>query len=937
MTATTVKQRVSESYQRATAPVNALIAKSRVPIWPVIFVILMLGFPQVTDSRYWIRVGATVALYAILGIGLNVVAGFTGMLDMGYVAFYAVGAYTYALLNSNQFDVHLGFWYSLPIAMAATVVIGVIVGVPSLRVGGDYLAIVTLAFFQITRLLLINFDKVRVPGREEYLNITNGPNGIPAIDRPEFFDFIFKSPTHYYYLIWAFAVVVLIIGVRLQFSRIGRAWAGVRDDEITASCMGVNLPRFKVLAFITAAAIAGLAGALVASWQVGVYPENFALTELVAIYLIIILGGSGNPVGVMLGAFVYTVLGELMRSVESLVQWRLAIVSLILLLVIIFRPQGVLPARPRKSKTLLGDLGLMPGRLGGPALAGAGAGGGTVAVPVPHSERDVPPVVASTSVAEAPASKAAPPSSLAPSASARAAAGGGGSAPGNDILLEVKDLTKYFGGVSAVDGVDFHVREGEILGVIGPNGAGKTTLFNLITGIYKPDKGIVTYRGEDITGWSSDRVAAHGLGRTFQNIRVFPLLSVLDNVLTGAHPRLKAGTFRSILRTPATIKEERAAEADALRYLSFFGQGLVDRRDDYVTTLNYADRRRVEIARAMSLGPDLLLLDEPAAGMNPAEVEGITRQIRELRDQGYTIILVEHQMPVVMGVSDRILVVNKGQVLAEGTPEYIQQHEEVIKAYLGEQDLECAPESKPSLVKDRPLLRLKGVEASYGPINVLKGLDIDVYKGEIVCLLGANAAGKSTTIKTILGAVRASAGTVEFDGRNIERWPTGKIVEAGISLVPEGRRVFPRLSVLDNIKMGGYTVRDPEVIKRGVDHAFEQFPILYERRDQRAGTLSGGEQQMLALARALMTEPTLLCLDEPSMGLSPILVQQVFDIIERINKESGTTIFMVEQNANMALRIAHRGYVLQTGRIVAADEACNLLADEAMKEAYLGG
>jgi branched-chain amino acid transport system ATP-binding protein len=229
------------------------------------------------------------------------------------------------------------------------------------------------------------------------------------------------------------------------------------------------------------------------------------------------------------------------------------------------------------------------------------------------------------------------------------------------------------------------------------------------------------------------------------------------------------------------------------------------------------------------------------------------------------------------------------------------------------------------------------VEVSYGPIKVLKGLDIEVYSGEIVCLLGANAAGKSTTIKTILGNVRAGGGNIEFDGHRIDRWPTGKIVKAGVSLVPEGRRVFPRMTVLENLKMGAFTVNDADVVARGIDMAFEQFPILYERRDQRAGLLSGGEQQMLAIGRALMTEPRLLCLDEPSMGLSPILVQQVFDIVEKINRELGTTIFMVEQNASMALAIADRGYVLQTGRIVAADAACNLAGDDAIKEAYLGG
>ena len=219
---------------------------------------------------------------------------------------------------------------------------------------------------------------------------------------------------------------------------------------------------------------------------------------------------------------------------------------------------------------------------------------------------------------------------------------------------------------------------------------------------------------------------------------------------------------------------------------------------------------------------------------------------------------------------------------------------------------------------------------------MLKGLDLDVYAGEIVVLLGANAAGKSTTIKTILGNVRATHGTIQFEGQNIEKKQTVDIIKAGVSLVPEGRRIFWRLTVEENLEMGAFIHNDPALVKRGMERAYSQFPILYERRAQKGGTLSGGEQQMLAIARALMNEPKLLVLDEPSMGLSPVLVQQVFDIVKEIN-ETGTTIFMVEQNATKALEIADRGYVLQTGSIVMTDLASNLLTNDAMKVAYLGG
>jgi branched-chain amino acid transport system ATP-binding protein len=887
------------------APVKSLTSRVPRTAWTLVFAAVVILFPLLIHSAYWTRVGVVVAIYVVAGNGLNLLVAVAGLLDMGFVAFYAMGAYTYALLNSDQFGIHLGFWPTLPISMIVAIIFGAIIGIPSLRVRGDYLAIVTLAFFYIVQQLIL----ILVP-------VTNGPNGISPVGRPSLFGHVIKTPIGYYYLWWIFAALAVFVAVRLINSRSGRAWAGIRDDEITASCMGVNLPRFRVNVFLVTAAFMGLAGALVAAFQVGVFPENFTLDTLVAIYLLVILGGSGNPYGVVIGAVMYAFLGEILRAIPSIVQWRMVITSLLLLVVIILLPMGVLRARPRKSKTSVDD-----------ALQGGGSG-------------EPAPVLAQPALATAGAGELenAPSGAVSAMATAPSASGSGtafGSSPHlGEVILSVKGLSKSFGGVVAVDNVSFDLHEGEILGVIGPNGAGKTTVFNLITGIYKPDKGTVTYRNEDITGRSPDRVASKGLARTFQNIRIFPQLSVLDNVMAGAHHWLKAGIFRSILRTRGTNREERVAEGDGIRNLAFFSRTLAERKDEYVTVLNYADRRRVEIARAMTLRPDILLLDEPAAGMNPAEVEVISQQIMDLRSRGFTIILVEHQMPVVMGISDNIVVVNKGQVLAKGTPREMQANPDVIAAYLGEKR-DVVVVAKGSLAKGEPLLRMRGVESSYGPIKVLKGLDLEVYPGEIVCLLGANAAGKSTTIKTILGNVRATAGTIEFDGHNIEGWPTGRIVKSGVSLVPEGRRIFPLLTVLDNLRLGGYTATDAAMIKRGIDRAFEQFPILYERRNQQGGTLSGGEQQMLAIARGLMTEPKLLCLDEPSMGLSPILVQQVFEIIEGINK-SGTTIFMVEQNAQMALQIANRAYVLQTGSIVLTDEAHKLAGSEEVRKAYLG-
>ena len=234
------------------------------------------------------------------------------------------------------------------------------------------------------------------------------------------------------------------------------------------------------------------------------------------------------------------------------------------------------------------------------------------------------------------------------------------------------------------------------------------------------------------------------------------------------------------------------------------------------------------------------------------------------------------------------------------------------------------------------MLRLTNVDTYYGPSQVLRHVSLEVNQGEIVCLLGANAAGKTTTMKTIFGLVRPRKGVIEFEKQPIERKLPGDIVRLGMALVPEARRIFPRMSVLENLEMGAFIRTNRKEIQEDIDHVCQIFPRLKERLKQFAGTMSGGEQQMLAMGRALMSRPRLICMDEPSMGLSPILVQTVFDTIIRI-REEGVTIFLVEQNASKALGVADRGYVLQTGRIVLSDTAKNLLTNDLVRQAYLGG
>ena len=246
-----------------------------------------------------------------------------------------------------------------------------------------------------------------------------------------------------------------------------------------------------------------------------------------------------------------------------------------------------------------------------------------------------------------------------------------------------------------------------------------------------------------------------------------------------------------------------------------------------------------------------------------------------------------------------------------------------------------AEERLPAPASAPPILRLDHVDTYYGPIKTLKDVNIEIRTGEMVCLLGGNASGKSTTMKTVMGSVRPASGAVEFQGQRIDRWSTAERVRAGISLVPEARRIFSRLTVKENLEMGAFTRDDAKGIEEDLERIYVLFPRLKERLRQKGGTLSGGEQQMLAMGRALMTRPKLLCMDEPSMGLAPVLVESVFETIHNINK-LGTTIFVVEQNANVALSYATRGYVIRTGEIVLQDSASALLANDDIRKAYLG-
>ena len=339
--------------------------------------------------------------------------------------------------------------------------------------------------------------------------------------------------------------------------------------------------------------------------------------------------------------------------------------------------------------------------------------------------------------------------------------------------------------------------------------------------------------------------------------------------------------------------------------------GLQRYRESLIANLPYGVRKVVELGRALCIEPKLLLLDEPSSGLNVEETEGMGFWIEDIKkDLGITVIMVEHDMALVNQVSDRVMALNYGKVLAMGTPREVQTHPEVVRAYLGGEVVSMT----------EPLLRVNSIETFYGPIQAIRGVSLDVDQGQIVTVLGANGAGKTSVLRTISGVLDPERGQVMFEGRDIARMPPDQVMRLGICHVPEGREIFPFLTVRENLNMGAYTRRDAAGVCERHRTLFRLLPPAEGTRIQRAGLLSGGEQQMLAISRALMGRPKLLLLDEPSLGLSPLLVQQIFGIIRRINHEQNVSILLVEQNAHIALQTADFGYVLEVGRIVAADD-----------------
>lgn len=882
------------------------------------FIGAILLWPVIGSSGFTLSVMTLAGVYAMMSLGLGLLLGQAGQISLGHAAFFGIGAFTAGVLTTEF------AWPPVPALLAGAFLAGFVayvVGRPILKLKSYFLALATLGLGEIF-VVIAHQNKIFFDGGI-------GVVGVPYFGVP---GFTFDTYMRQYYLVWVLVLALLLLTERALASRVGRSLRALSTSEIAASTLGVHTAGWKLRAFVLSAGYAGLGGGLYAFVVSAVNYSNFTGSLSLLVMIMVMVGGVSSLLGAVGGAILISWLGYAFTDYQ---QYSGALYAIVLILLLLFLPGGLAAGLEGRYVDALrlrvrGFVSRLAARV--PLLGRWSTSRGASA---DHAKPSL--TILDVAGGGMPLAEAIERWRMGASDDS------GPSAPRDPAsFLRLEEVSVFFGGVAAVDKVSLTFEEGAISGLLGPNGAGKTTLFNVISGLQKPSKGHLWFREQPIDGRRPDDVSRLGIARTFQNLRLFGNMSVLENVMVGRHRHEKAGFLTAALGLQANEeRESRRRSLDALAVV-----GLEHMADRPVAALPYGQQRLTEIARALATEPRLLLLDEPAAGMNATEKIQLVERVAAIRKAGVTVIMVEHDLGMVMGITDNVSVLNFGCLMANGHPTAVQTDPAVIEAYVGvkhgdqygldEMTLRAADEARARRdAGGAPVLEVQNLCTNYGSISAIRDISLRVFPGEIVAVLGSNGAGKTTLLRTISGLLGAREGSVLYEGRDISNMRPKDIADLGIGQVPEGRHIFPTLSVRDNLMLGTVCRQDKSGMREDLDWVFELFPVLAERRDQWAGTMSGGQQQMLAIGRGLMGRPKVLLLDEPSMGLAPQNIEIIFKALVKLNAE-GLTMLVVEQNAEMLLSIAHHAFVLQTGRVALSGGATDLACDERVKGLYLG-
>lgn len=700
----------------------------------------------------------------------------------------------------------------------------------------------------------------------KWTSVTGGENGLQDIARS-----VFQGGISFHLFVIATVVACIWLLWTMVHSPLGRALQAVRDNEQRARSLGFNIYWLRLISFVLMGGFVGIAGGLLTFMLQGVYANNLSWQHAADPLLMTILGGVHHFLGPLWGAIAFIVLENRLSAITE--NWWL-IFAPILILFALLSPEGIQGLVLRLFGTQKWTL---------------------VRNTIPVRPAVVPPYSSTRTVADP-----------------------------DKPILKAKRLSKQFASLVTAKDIDFEVKPYSLHSIIGPNGAGKTTFFNMLSGVMAPTGGRIYFEGRDVTALPMHARARLGIGRSFQILSIFPHLSVFENVRIAvqAQQRGARGFFRD-----AHLDEQ--VNLDTWSILD--AVGLSDRAAEQSRDLPHGAKRLLEIGITLAINAKLLLLDEPLAGLAEADRVVVTKLIQQLA-RHHAVLLIEHDIDRVLAISDRISVLHQGRMIADGKPAEVALHPEVISAYLGasKDPNSTAPATiRQPIETERPvLLKADKVCAGYDGSTVLSQLGFVIRTGEAVALLGRNGVGKTTTLRALSGSLSPSQGSIRFEDADITKLRPFEINRLGISLVPEGRRLFPNLTVWENLQLAR---RDGGM---SIEEIFELFPRLKTRKSALAENLSGGERQMVAIARALVVPSKLILLDEPFEGLAPAVVNEVMEALVKLRGRVAMVI--VEHHAEAVLPIVDRALVLVNGELAFAGDARELEEDTKLQARLLG-